>query len=373
MRNHAIAAPSPWPTLVAALSLPLLLVLLAVSARGADRYRVAGSNVHIHDIAGVVTVVPGTGPDVEVEVTREGRDAAQLRVEQGPIGLTQTLRVVFPSSHIIYPPMGHSHSTLSVGRDGRFKDVDMGFFFGQRVSISGTGHGLEAHADLRILVPAGHKVSVHLGAGKATASNVNGELLLDTGCAPVSVNGHHGKLKVDVGSGEVNVAQAEGDVDLDTGSGAVHVQNIRGVRLHIDTGSGEVTGGGVAVELLSVDTGSGAVMLTDLQAPQGEFDTGSGDVQLAYLKPLDRLNVDTGSGSVELKLHPSQGAMVDFESGSGDLDSGLPLKLLSHDDDHTRARIGDGRARIHVDTGSGDLSINGTVAAAPNSTSSRAR
>jgi hypothetical protein len=48
---------------------------------------------------------------------------------------------------------------------------------------------------------------------------------------------------------------------------------------------------------------------------------------------------------------------VDLDTGSGGFEVGLPLELVRKDENSLRGRIGDGRARIHVETGSGDIAL----------------
>ena len=86
---------------------------------------------------------------------------------------------------------------------------------GGRVRITGSGSGLEAYADLVISVPEGKSVNVYLGVGDITASNVKGDLRLDTSSGRVDVTGTKGDLSVDTGSGDVKVTGASGSADLD--------------------------------------------------------------------------------------------------------------------------------------------------------------
>src|SRR5438876_8643983 len=92
------------------LALALLLVASLVFspplALSAERYTVSGSNVSIYNLAGEVRVEAYQGPEVVVEVTRAGRNAGDLRIESGPHGVRQALRVIYPAKHILYPRLG---------------------------------------------------------------------------------------------------------------------------------------------------------------------------------------------------------------------------------------------------------------------------
>ena len=139
------------------------LAALPLAAQTPQRYTVSGDNVAIYNLAGAVHVEAGSAGDVVVEVTRGGSDGAKLDVQTGPIGTRQTLRVIYPGDDIIYPALGyHSSSTIDVRDDGTFDDNDHHFFGrGHRVRIRGDGSGVEAYADLRVLVPAGRRWGVH--------------------------------------------------------------------------------------------------------------------------------------------------------------------------------------------------------------------
>ena len=51
------------------------------------------------------------------------------------------------------------------------------------------------------------------------------------------------------------------------------------------------------------------------------------------------------------------GATVDLESSSGDINSDFPVSTTRIERDALRGSFGDGRGRIVVETGSGDVSI----------------
>ena len=339
-----------------------LTVVAATLAPGqaAQRYTIAGDNVAIYNLAGEVRVEGGPAGDVIVEVTRGGADASRLAIQTDPIGSRATLRVVYPGDDIVYPFMGHhSSTTLDVRDDGSFSGDDRRFGGrGHRVRISGDGSGTEAFADLRILVPAGRRIAVYLAVGKMTAANVNGDLTLDVSSSDVTASGMRGSLMVDAGSGDVRVTDATGDLNLDTGSGNVVVSSAKGDSLLIDTGSGDVTLDRAEVRNLKIDTGSGNADATAVRSEDLYIDTGSGDVTVELLAGGGSIDINTGSGQVNLTLPGDYGAMLLLDTGSGEIDlGGIPVTVTKLQEDHVEGRIGDGKARLHVDTGSGDVRL----------------
>jgi lia operon protein LiaG len=220
---------------------PFVLAGPAMLAAQQERHSLEGDDVAIYNLAGEVSVEAGQG-SIGVLLTRGGAGAGQLRVAQGEIDGRETLRVIYPSDHIVYPPVGSGSSTqLRVRDDGTFGDEhDHGHgehARGRRVTIMDRGDGLEAHADLRISVPRGRTLAVHLAVGKVTVSNVNGRISIDADNAPVTASGTQGELSVDVGSGDVRVSQTEGDLSVDT---AITAPPTLSASVEIETASGDI-------------------------------------------------------------------------------------------------------------------------------------
>ena len=344
--------------LVAAIT---LTAVGAVSAQQSQRYELSGQRVAVYNLAGEVTVQPGSGSAVVVEVRRGGPDAGQLAVETGRLGDTQALRVIYPDYRIVYAELGRrSRTELRVREDGTFGDGSddrRGRSRGDRVTIASYGEGLEAHADLTISVPSGQRVAVYLAVGEASVTNVEGTIRIDTRSAPVTTSGTSGSLDVDVGSGHVDVRNAEGYVNIDTGSGSIEVSGVSGSSLLLDTGSGSVTASDISVADLDIDTGSGRIRAERVSASNIRLDTGSGSVDLEVIDNPDRIEIDTGAGGVTLTVPESYGAHVEIETGSGGIDLDMPLTMRSWRRDHVIGTIGDGEGRLTIDTGSGSVTI----------------
>ncbi len=89
------------PTIVSLISLTPAAILTAQ----AERFTIAGEEIAIYNLAGNVTIEPGTGAPT-VHVTRGGAGAGKLTIAQGEIGGRSTLRVVYPADRIVYPAHG---------------------------------------------------------------------------------------------------------------------------------------------------------------------------------------------------------------------------------------------------------------------------
>ncbi len=338
----------------------LTVATSALMAQAQERFRVPGQSVAVYNLAGRITVSGGSGSETTVRVVRAGPDAARLRVETGPIDnydrVWQTLRVVYPGSRLVVPELGHrSRTEVKVREDGTFSDA--GRTRGRRVTISNSGTGVRASADLEIGVPQGTRLGVYLAVGQVTVQNVEGMLRIDVARAPVTVVGATGTLTIDSGSGTVDVRDVDGDLSIDTGSGAVTVANAKGERCTVETGSGAVTASGITAQTVAIETGSGRVEIRDLAAVRVSVETGSGRVALDLTQDPEALTIETGSGSVVIQALATLGAQVDLETNSGHVETDFPVTVRKHRRNHLRGQIGDGAGRIRVETGSGGIRL----------------
>jgi lia operon protein LiaG len=329
-----------------------------------ERRTLSGRDVSVYNIVGEVIVEPGSGSSVVVEVTRRGRDADRLRIAVDDVRGRNTLRVVYPDEDIVYTGgrrnSGSWNSEFSLNDDGtwggnnRWNDR-------RRIRVKSRGDGIEAWADIRVLVPTGTTIDVNLGVGQLDARNVNADLKLDVASAHVTATGTRGRLSIDAGSGGIEVRDVNAQsLDLDTGSGGVTFSNVSGGICNIDTGSGGVTGDRITCDEFKVDAGSGSIRLDDVRSPMTTVESGSGGVRMNLLNPPRSLTIETGSGGVVLGLPSNVGAELDIQTGSGGITSDFDVQTNRIERNHLRGRIGSGNGRIRVETGSGSVQLRRT-------------
>lgn len=335
------------------------------AAAQTSRHALKGDSVAIYNLVGELRVEAGSGSDVVVEIQRGGADAAKLDVQTGPIRGRETLRVIYPDDVIVMPDWGRGwNTTLRVRDDGTFGDdrSEHGrHWYGEGHEVRITGRrrgsdGLEAYADLRVTVPAGKNVALNLGVGKAFVTNVNGTIRVAVSSADVATDRTKGSLHVSTGSGNVDLRTASGDVSLATGSGDITASGVDGSTLRLETGSGGITLSDAKAATIHAETGSGDIQATSASGDDVSFETGSGDVDVTLLTTFRSVHIETGSGDVTLKVPPTAGAEVDIDTGSGDIDLGgltLTVRRISHD--HVAGTLGDGKGRVSVETGSGNV------------------
>ena len=354
----------------ACLAAGLALLLAAATALGGEferTFRFDSDDLEVVAMIGRVEVIAAEGQDFTVTVRVRGHDADETLItfteEQGRDG---KLAVAFPlqeHSRYVYPELGGGSTTIQFRDENSeesswLKRVFAGMS-GQKVTVSGKGRGLEMWADLTIAVPAGADLRVRHGVGAVDAAKVAGDLDLDTHAGAITVAGLAGDLRADTGSGAVTAAAVRGSVNIDTGSGGVEVTDVEGDKVHVDTGSGGVRLEDVSCGDLLVDTGSGGVRARGVAADQARIDTGSGSVKLQ----LDRMGggrfvIDTGSGGIELELPDGASARISADTGSGRVKADVAGATIEHQDDgELQMTVGDGKARVTLDAGSGSIAI----------------
>jgi DUF4097 and DUF4098 domain-containing protein YvlB len=341
---------------LAAIALPAA----ALHAQQVLRLTPANGRVAIWNLLGTAHIEQGTSPEVEVVITPRGADAAKMITRTGLIDGEQTLRIFYPADAIRPAHDGGtrhdaSYTTLRMRDDGRFDGNERN---GRRIRIAGNAD-FEASADLVIRVPATVSLDLHVAVGDVYAAGTARRLAIDTYSGNVHTNGTRGALDIDTGSGDVEVKLHTGDLSVDTGSGDVEAIDVQGARIvSLDTGSGSViVDRCVASDELKIDTGSGRVIARNIEAPEMNLDTGSGSVEVAPTSSAGALHVDTGSGSVTLIAPSNFSAALEISAGSGGIRSDLPLETLHRGEGELTARIGTGRSKISIETGSGGVAI----------------
>jgi hypothetical protein len=332
------------------------------------RHTLSGDRVAIHNLVGEFTVVPTSGASVVAEVTLRGADAGRLQIREGTLRGANTLRIVYPDDRIVLPGLQRGDRSQD-GWNGSGNRWQSNFWVrddgtldgksgeGHKVTISNRGRGLSAAADVRLLVPRGRTVSIYWGHGSGDVSGVDANVAIDGAGVEVTARDLKGRFGVDIGSGTVRISDSAADLSVDTGSGDVTLTNIRGERLVVDTGSGEIDAREIQGSNVSLDTGSGDIRAEGIRAPRLHVDTGSGNVQIAIDEDVEALAVDTGSGNVAIELPSGVGASFSAETGSGQIATELPLELSKRSSGYLAGTIGDGRGRIALETGSGNISL----------------
>jgi hypothetical protein len=224
-----------------------------------------------------------------------------------------------------------------------------------RVGIQGFRQG-ELNANYVIQVPPDTEVRTVNGSGNVSVAGIAGPLTIVTGSGDVTANHIQGDLHATAGSGDIRVDGIKGDAEIRAGSGDVELASVGG-EVRVTTGSGEIT----------IDAPGNAVTIRN----------GSGDIRVNGAS--NDLRVRTGSGDVTVGGSPSPGAYWELHSASGDVTlnvpssaafrfhastrmgdirSELPITIEERSRHDLRAVVGQGSARVEVQTTSGDIHLN---------------
>ena len=334
-----------------------------------ERVTLEGDELTLSNLIGEIQVRGHDGSSFEIELRVQGQDGSRERIQvETKEGAQASFAVLFPvdsERRYVYPKLGPgSKARISVpsesNSDGSWLKKIFGSLGRHQVQVSGKGSGLEVWADATVKVPRGKSLRVQHGLGEIYVEEVEGELSLGIQSGGVRAGSIQGDLSIDTGSGRVEVEDVAGGVSIDTGSGHVSLSRAEGSTLVIDTGSGRVQVDTVTCRRLSIDTGSGSVHARSVSAESVSIDTGSGGVDLELSEiGQGRYEVDTGSGSITLTLPANASAEVEADTGSGGIQLGLQDVQIFHKERNELAfRVGDGGAKVRLDTGSGAIRIN---------------
>jgi lia operon protein LiaG len=340
-----------------ALTLAAVLVLPVVGQAQTDRITLPGTRVAIYNLAGSLQVEGGSGNETIVEVNRGGDDRAGLRVERATIRGDEAVRVVYPTTTIVYARDRNRQlsTTVTVDDDGTYRRGSR--LLGKRVTIRSTGAGTRAFADVRVIVAKGAQLTVGLAAGDVTVGNVGGLITMDVAVGSINVTGAKAGLAANLGSGAITVADAQGAVSVTTGSGSIALRDVWADRIDAETGSGEIKASNVKTPALRAVTGSGSISMGSTEAKSLSLQTGSGSIEADLASDVDNASINTGSGSVVLRVAPSIGAALNIATGSGGIRSDLPVTNESRARSRLQGSIGDGRGQLRIETGSGSVQL----------------
>lgn len=187
--------------------------------------------------------------------------------------------------------------------------------------------GKRFRVDFEITVPAECAID---------AQTVSGE---------ISIEGVRGPLEVQSVSGDVRLEDIQGPMRIKSVSGDVDCRRYVG-HLEGNTVSGDVTIVAAALRSSQLHTVSGDVLIEGRLDPRKEhrFKSISGDVELALSDP---------------------DATIEYRTASGDVECQLPARIVRRGRKEYSVVLGSGQARVGVKTVSGDLTVHGTSAVAP--------
>ena len=168
-------------TLARILTLGVVCIAAAIPAVAGfeQNFEINSDELVINNLIGKIEIEGHNGSGFEVTVEVDGddgdRDTITVRENSGEIS------VVFPrgEKNFVYPKMGSGQTSFSQNRSGSWLSQVLGEILGSdKITVRGSGRGLEVWADVHVSVPSGGTLRVNHGVGTIEASSVDGELSL---------------------------------------------------------------------------------------------------------------------------------------------------------------------------------------------------
>ncbi|MGH7604733.1 MAG: DUF4097 family beta strand repeat-containing protein [Gemmatimonadaceae bacterium] len=285
-------------------------MILPVAARAQDHLRTQidttvrldrGGTVDLSLISGKIRVTGWDRPDVKIAASI---DNGELRFDANP-----------------------SRVSLSVedsDESGRRRHRDVG------------------DARYEVSVPRGSKLILEAVSGDITASGSQGEIEANSVSGDVEVTNGVREVSAEAVSGSVRASQINGNLRAETVSGDVRAESVTG-----------------DVEASSV---SGNVKIVGVLSKEVRTETVSGDI--TYAGSIDaggRYSYESHSGTIRLNIPRGTGAQFSVETFSGDVSADFPIQIRaggSKREGHMEFTLGDGRARVTLETFSGRVVID---------------
>ena len=235
------------------------------------------------------------------------------------------------------PPIDQSGNLVRLG-------ADRGGAHWGAVSISYT-----------VETPADTEVNARTGSGDVQITGLREPVGITVGSGFARVDELGDKLTISMGSGRIEASRIQGSISFRSGSGEVAFRDVKeDVRGAAGSGSIEIDR---ALGRVSVETGSGPIRVNgavqDLRAS-----TGSGKIEV-HGNPAGNAFWDLGatSGGITLAVPATASFALTAHTSSGDVRVDMPISIEEQTRKFLRARVGNGKAHVNVETRSGNIRI----------------
>lgn len=225
----------------------------------------------------------------------------------------------------------------------------------ERVDVTGAGN----HSSIRVLARTSHgwgsddeaHLVIHVPAKSAvTATLVSADLKITGVVGDVKLQSVSGNLSGDAGGG-VRATTVSGDVKLTA-------RAARAIEIRTISGDIQLTGGGGEVDITTV---SGNAVIELAEVKRGRFKSVTGDIRTALsLAPDAEIDGESVSGDLNLMFAAAPAAQFDVQSFSGNIKNCFgPKAAESRYGPGSRLQFTnqDGRARVRINTKSGDVQL----------------
>lgn len=225
--------------------------------------------------------------------------------------------------------------------------IELGYlessFSSSRVRITAKSRrGRMGRSHYEVSVPVGTEVRASTVSGNIAVRGVAGEVTTKSVSGDVEVRDAGNRVEIETVSGDIRGIKLGGRIRVHAVSGDVRLEDI----------DGDVSGKSVSGSLEA----TGSVANLEFESVSGEV-TFSGD-----LRAGGSFRANSHSGDLRLTLPATLNANVDVQTYSGDFRTAFPITIQPGERSGSRGRrmsgtIGNGGARISLETFSGDVTI----------------
>lgn len=289
-----------------------------------------GGTLILESDIGDVSINPGAGSVVNIDVVRRARTSSQSRAND----LYRDFDVSFGQE---------GNSVRVTGKYNRpFKWFNL---FGNDLDVR-----------FVITVPARYNVQVGTGGGDVHVGNLNGEVRAKTSGGDLDLGNIAGVVEAHTSGGDVNIAGARSNVTLSTSGGDVSVGDAAG------TVSARTSGGDIeikrAVGNITAHTSGGSISIVEAHGTiDASTSGGSIEARLAQ-QPRGDSQLKTSGGGITLTVAPSVALDVDAHTSGGDIQTDVPVTLLGKQSESTlNGKLNGGGPRVVLRTSGGDIRL----------------
>ena len=258
-----------------------------------------------------------------------------------PDPITASIEVVSGSVHVVATDRDDTVVQVSPRDPSRASDVRIA----EQAKIDFRNGTLAVSAARRF---------ISLGRGGAVTVDIElpsrSRLQVSSVSAEVRADGEFGECRFSTVSGEASVDSVRGNVKADSASGGITVEKLTGAAT-IATASGDATIGELAGDV-KFRAASGSLSVKQLHGAVNA-QTSSGDIAVAAAVN-GGVSVQTASGEVEIGVPEGTAARLDLHTHSGEVRNTLQPSDGPAEGDET--------LKVHVKTGSGDISVQRATA-----------
>jgi len=194
-----------------------------------------------------------------------------------------------------------------------------------------------------VAVPAGIRVLMNTTSGDLSASNLRGDLEIESISSTIKLQDLSGLVRIESVSGNITGTGLTGGANIESTSGTISITNA----------SGDI----------SVENTSGIIALAGIRSRVVRAESISGDIRFqGDIESDGRYEFSAFSGNVRLTVPESIGATLTLSTYSGGINSDFPITLQQGTstgaDKQLQFRLGSGSARITAESFSGNIFIN---------------